>query len=616
MKSLVELDKSVTAQVDTVRSWGMIDIRLIVATKKPDTPDSAPAEADEDEPEVTSDGTGPLDSYLERPKGKGYVVFLVNGQRHETLDESFVGQKLGFKYLRARTLIVVDADRLAPEAIAQLIQGSRQGFYKGEIFSAILARLTSILKGDPDLKRLESDAEQEIAELKSGDEAVKNKLDQLIEGHHVAGSDELPEGAGATVGQTAGQAAGTLSSTDFVVQADPTIGAPASGPVLAVEPQGKVIRVQPNEPKAITVSAIPETDWSLLEHFEIRVNPVIPELKVTQKDADGGKSVTLLFAESEDFPPEDYPVIAQLSCVAQFKGYPDPRLEQREVIISQRKPRPPKPPQNLRPMPTFLRVVSRQPVQLHPGGPATHVRLRWDGEDELAAGTEPKWTFRGRCTSHPEFPRPIFTLPRRGSFEALLEPGNEVSATTELTFQIEAIGPKGELLATSFHAVVAEPAEPDGPRKISEESAGMRGRRAPYILRFVTEPEWKATPCWGATEWTLEDSGCYQEPTQSNPLVLVINEDSALLRSARDAMIGRKLDEATIKRRVNNYTAHIAYHLWQMYQHAQSMKAQQAVDETTAVPDDDQLRGEINRVAATLINLMEQELRSAGGRAG
>jgi hypothetical protein len=240
-----------------------------VASKKPDAPDSAAGEIDEEEPAEPADGTGPLDSYLERPKGKGYVVFLVNGQRHETLDESFVGRELGFKYLRARTLIVVDADRLAPEAISQLIQGSRQGFYKGEVFSAVLARMVSILKGDPDLKRLESDAEQEIAELKSGDEAVKNKLDQLIEGHHAAGLDELPEGAGATVGQTAGQAAGTLSATEFVVHGDPTIGAPASGPVLVLEPQGKVIRIQPNEPKSVAVSALPEADWSLLEHFEI-----------------------------------------------------------------------------------------------------------------------------------------------------------------------------------------------------------------------------------------------------------------------------------------------------------------------------------------------------------
>lgn len=613
MKTFVELDKSVTAQVDASRAWGTIDIRLIVATKKPDVPDASTEEFDE-EPDELLDGTGPLDSYLERPKGKGYVVFLVNGQRHEMLDESFVGRELGFKYLRARTLIVVDNDRLAPEAIAQLIQGSRQGFYKGEVFSAVLSKMISILKGDPDLKRLESDAEQEIAELKSGDEAVKNKLDQLIEGHHSAGSYELPQGGGATVAQSHGEATGAASSTEFVIEGDAALGTEASGPVLVIEPLGKVIRLQPNEPKSIKVLAVPQVYSNLLEAFDVRVDPAIPEFKILTHDSENGKSLDLLFAESEDFPPEDYPVILQLSCIGQFKGYQEPRLEKREIIISQRKPRSPKPPQNLRPIPTFLRVVSRQPIQLHAGGPATHVRLRWDGEDELVAGTEPKWRFQGRCTSHPEFPSPIFTLPRRGNFEAVLEVPEGFVPNAELTFQVEAIGPKRALLATSFHGVVTEPVEPESPRKISEPSAAIVGRRAPYILRLVTEPEWKTTPCWGASEWTGSESACYQEPTQSNPLVLIINEDCALLKTARDAMITRKLDEATIKRRVNNYTAHIAYHLWQMYTYVQCMKSQNAVDENTPIPDEEQLRGEINRVSATLINLMEQDVRSVASK--
>jgi hypothetical protein len=79
-------------------------------------------------------------------------------------------------------------------------------------------------------------------------------------------------------------------------------------------------------------------------------------------------------------------------------------------------------------------------------------------------------------------------------------------------------------------------------------------------------------------------------------------------------MISRKLDEGTIKRRVNNYTAHIAYHLWQMYTYVQSMKAQNAVDENMPIPDEEQLRGEINRVSATLINLMEQDVRSVASK--
>jgi hypothetical protein len=42
----------------------------------------------------------PLRSYLEHSKGKRCIVFLVNGQRQESLDNSLIAQDLGFKYLR------------------------------------------------------------------------------------------------------------------------------------------------------------------------------------------------------------------------------------------------------------------------------------------------------------------------------------------------------------------------------------------------------------------------------------------------------------------------------------------------------------------------------------
>jgi hypothetical protein len=42
----------------------------------------------------------PLGSYLEHSKGKRCIVFLVNGQRQESLDNSLIAQDLGFKYLR------------------------------------------------------------------------------------------------------------------------------------------------------------------------------------------------------------------------------------------------------------------------------------------------------------------------------------------------------------------------------------------------------------------------------------------------------------------------------------------------------------------------------------
>ena len=60
----------------------------------------------------------------------------------------------------------------------------------------------------------------------------------------------------------------------------------------------------------------------------------------------------------------------------------------------------------------------------------------------------------------------------------------------------------------------------------------------------------------------------FKSPPRSKPLVLVINEDFAPLESFRDAVTGgsKKLDPATIERRITRYTSHVAFHLYQMYE--------------------------------------------------
>jgi hypothetical protein len=92
-------------------------------------------------------------------------------------------------------MIAVDVDGLAPEAIARMMQGSRQGFYRGHIFAAISKRIVATLKNDPDLVRLEEEAEEAVSELSAGDDKVKQTLDQLIDSHHEHGHD-FAEGAG------------------------------------------------------------------------------------------------------------------------------------------------------------------------------------------------------------------------------------------------------------------------------------------------------------------------------------------------------------------------------------------------------------------------------------
>jgi hypothetical protein len=85
----------------------------------------------------------------------------VNGQRHDGWDNAFISTDLGFKYLRTRTMIVVDLDGLTQEATAEIVQGSRQGLYEGEVMAAITDRVVATLKRDPDLIRLQAEAEQE-----------------------------------------------------------------------------------------------------------------------------------------------------------------------------------------------------------------------------------------------------------------------------------------------------------------------------------------------------------------------------------------------------------------------------------------------------------------------
>jgi hypothetical protein len=113
-----------------VADLGTISIRVIVLPAKqkkgaaPEPDPVLPLDLKEDEDLLFDKAATPLGSYLEHSKGKRCVVFLVNGQRQESLDNSFIVQELGFKYLRNRMMIAVDVDGLKPEAIGKMMQGA------------------------------------------------------------------------------------------------------------------------------------------------------------------------------------------------------------------------------------------------------------------------------------------------------------------------------------------------------------------------------------------------------------------------------------------------------------------------------------------------------------
>jgi hypothetical protein len=336
---------------------------------------------------------------------------------------------------------------------------------------------------------------------------------------------------------------------------------------------------------------------------KVAITPTIPELKLEQRIGATGIEIDLNFAPTEDFPSEDYPVSASLAVTAKVAGATEPRLLERELMVSLKKPREPHPQPPLRTQPTFLRVVSRQPVKLEPGGALTHVRLRWDGEDELVSSLTPSWQFTATCLSLNTFPTPVFSQPRAGNFEVLLETPPGLLTGQELDFQVTATGPGGAILATPFKGKISEPPPIPEPRRISAQGPVGAGRKAPYDLVYITREQWTSSDvsCWGVGDWTEEDAGCFLEPTQSKPLVLILNVDARVLKDATEKMADRKLEPSTVKERTSRYQAHIYLHLYRMY--LDNRRAEQE-DENAARPSENQLRAEINRVATTLSDLM------------
>ncbi len=605
-----ELDKTFASAVSD--GYGTMSIRVVVLKKIQD--DSAadseadvPADLDPDEVlETKRKRKTPVDSYLEDgQRGKECCVFLISGQRQDAWDNTFIVRELDKKYLRNRTLIVIDLDGLKPEAIADLMCGDRQGFKQGKVYHAIWARLAATLKKDPDLERLEADAQREISELRAGDEAVKEALDQLIEEHN-AHAERVRSGSGQP---GAGDAPGTgfgLDRPTYVVVEPQAAGTAANGPYLIATPAVKVIRLHAAEPVTLTVNTIPQLAWKGVGQVHVEVAPTIDGLQVKPERNDAGLKVSLCFDEPEDWEDDQYPIETMLRVTAIVQGHDEPRLLERRIVITKRKPPQPRPKPVLHDDPTILRVTSRQPVLLMPGGADTHVRLRWDGQDELLLGAPPLWTFMARCITQPDFPPLTFSRPSGGRFELLIQVPATLTGGQQLTFEVEAVGPADKTLKASFTAQVVSPPDPRKVKKIVPEPASQR--KPPYKLNYIKQPEWSKVQFWDDKSWwTPEDAGCFLEPTESMPVVLIINEDMGLLTEWQESMRKRKYEPTTIKRQVTRYTSHVAFHLYQMYLNLRAVQEAQKQDQDSAfpVPTPEQMRGEINRVAATLIKVMQ-----------
>jgi hypothetical protein len=602
-----DMEKTLATHVSD--GYGTISIRVVVLQKAMaaapalGTADAVPVDAAPDEVLPDSDKR-PISTFLEEPKrGRQVCVFLINGQRQHAWDNTFIVRDLGMKYLRNRMVVVVDCDGLKPEAVADLMQGSRSQFYEGKVYAALESRVIATLKGDPDLGRLEEEAEDDISALQAGDEAVKAALDQLIESHHEAG-EHASHGAvdaGESTRQTG--SGGSLSQTSLVVmEGERSEGTAGADPVLQLRPDTATIRLKPNDERRVLLVPKPEGEWKNLETLTLTFDPPIKELQITRASRLTGEEINLLFVEAEEFEEDEYPIATLMRVTATFKGHVEPRVLERRVVITPKKitqPLPPTPKIPLTDDPTFVRVTSRQPIKIFIGGPDVHVKLRWDGKDELVAGNSPQWEFRVTCEAPTNEPRFYHTRPVAGLFELLIEGATALKPGEQLKFDVEAIGP-GKTLSTAF---LADVIEPSSARKITSKASGGGQRRPPYQLAYVKRENWNDAnfTCFGQP-WSGADAGSFDPPDAKTPLTIFINQDMDLLAAYRDRLLAKRHAEATIQQRINNYTAHVAFHLYQMYRRK---KSAETGGPDIEFPSDEMLKEEIERVAHTLIKLME-----------
>lgn len=591
-----------------VEELGTISIRVVVLPKKKKDDRNATKAHDQldildrDEGELLPEtGSMPMSSYLEMGKGgKQCVVFLVNGQRQETLDNSFIIQDLKFKYLRNRMMIMVDVDGMSPEALGRLMQGSRQGFYRGDIFEAMTKRIIATLKDDPDLDRLEQEAEEEVSELKAADEKVTHTLDQLIDSHHDKGM-HFSEGAGAQGVDNSDDNLGIKTTTreGVVLLLPPDKGTAADYPVLVSQPVSSLIRLRPNQEREVSVKSMPSNAWPALAEMQVEPDSDMPELEISQERLTDHLKLKLLFRQSKDFDCDQYPIRAKLRVSARFNGIKEPRLLNLGVFI---KPDIPTPDPELFDIPTYLQVSSREPVKIKTGGADTHVHLRWNGKDELASLSPPSWRFHAQVvTESVDQPRMTFSEPSGGRITLLVAPHIDWTAGTTMRFEVTVRSENGKMLETGFDAIVVDPPEPPDPpepRQVVADLSIGSSRRPSYILKIIGSDDYDKGTCWGGSTWSDDEPGCFQEPNERAPLTLIINQDVSAMREHR-RFLTKKFTETEVERRINKYTSHVAFHLYQMFEASQ----QPGTQDSDSM--DERQSAEIRRVASTLIKLME-----------
>jgi hypothetical protein len=204
----------------------------------------------------------------------------------------------------------------------------------------------------------------------------------------------------------------TVVKDGVVTLLPPESGQAAEYPVLSSGSAN--VRLRPNQPRDISVKAIPSGHWPAVSQFNVNNDPSVLELNVKHQRLDSHAKLTLLFNELDGFDTDQYPVRAKVKVAARFNGIKETRLLELNVVV---KPDKLAPDPKLLDDPTYMKVSSREPIKVCLGRGDTHVRMRWDGKDRLLTANVPQWTLAAKVVGdgRPQ-PEMNFSEPLAGRF--------------------------------------------------------------------------------------------------------------------------------------------------------------------------------------------------------
>jgi len=108
------------------------------------------------------------------------IIFTQNGQVHGSEGQSFISQSLGFSLIKQHTLIHVNCTNIPTEIRQDLFMSNRTHLKQGPKTEKLLDEITSLLKGNKDLKKLNNDRKNSLLrDSKSDKDLLENFLSKL-----------------------------------------------------------------------------------------------------------------------------------------------------------------------------------------------------------------------------------------------------------------------------------------------------------------------------------------------------------------------------------------------------------------------------------------------------